>query len=538
MSRRDAAILFSCVAALGLAALLLPGVVWERRASIDAARLAPAGGLAWRYDVELATPADKRDKAKSYVSVLEDGRKLGPAHELPRIIEVVGHGAYRHERDHVLLSSSDATDPRSNGRRYELTWPGHLPFTLQYAVVALFAAFGLAVVSFAASRATRGPRARRWLEAAGIAAVAAVALESLAKAITQQIFLDDDGQFARAIYQQAFGTGGGDDAHGPFAPMFGPHAYLPYVLDPRRTDDGRREINEEFLIRRSEPIRPRGEVALRILAVGGSTTHDLKIHAEDFTWVHQLESALRGRHGAAVDVINGGVGGYTIYENFIHYITLLTHLDPDVVLFFQSINDVHPRIFHNEHYDYRDYNRPWWDPRQVEIERSRNPIAATWTGRLLLWLTHYQHVSQLDIGFLTRQPYPQPDAWAENLRQTPPDLYRQMLENFVLLVKAQGRRPVIVPQLWRSRNESDEVFAKGLAENNRVSLEVAERYGVPFVPLARLDAAFSDDDFVDNCHFGPTGAEKMAAQLAAFLEESGVVSQVLAAREAPAAARR
>jgi hypothetical protein len=311
---------------------------------------------------------------------------------------------------------------------------------------------------------------------------------------------------------------------------------MPYALDPRRTSGGRHEINEEFLIRRSEPIRSRSEVALRILAVGGSTTHDLKIHREDFTWVYQLESVLRGRHGAGVDVINGGVGGYTIYENFIHYITLLTHLDPDVVLFFQSINDVNPRIFHNEHYDYRDYNRPWWDPRQVEIERSRSPLAWTWTGRLLLWLTHYQHVSQLDIGFLTRKPYPQPEVWAENLRQTPPDLYRQMLENFVLLVKAQGRRPVIVPQVWRSRIASDEEFAKGLATNNRVGQEVAEKYGVPFLPLARLDPVFSDDDLVDNCHFGPTGAEKMGAQVAAFLEESGVVSQVLEAHATPAPA--
>jgi lysophospholipase L1-like esterase len=528
LSRGDALILLVCTAALALTAWLLPDVSWERRARVEGARLAPAGGHAFRYDIELGTPADKRDKAKSYVRVLEDDMPLGPAHELPRLIELTGRGGFRHSRDHVLLSSSDGTDPRNNGRLYELAWPGHVPFVLQYLAVVAFAAFALGALPFAASRSALPERVRRLLAVGSGALVVLLALECAAKVVTSQIFLEDDGLFARSMYAQAFGGSQAGVEAGAHAPAFGPHAYLPYVLEPARTSRGVRETNEQFLIRRSEPIRPRAEVALRILAVGGSTTHDEKIAVESLTWVHQLESLLRRRHGQGVDVINGGVGGYTIYENAVHYLTLLTHLEPDVVLIFQGINDVNPRIFRNQHYDYRDYNRAWWDPRQVVIERATGPLVASHAGRLVLWLTHYQHVSQLDIHGLTRKPYPPEESWSQNLRETPPELYRRMLENFVLLVKAQGRRPVIVPQPFRPQTPRDEGFAVGLAAQNEANREVASRHDVPFLPLERLDAAFLPGDFVDNCHFAPLGAERMANTLAAFLEESGVVSEVLA----------
>ena len=534
LTRSDVLILLSCTALLAALAWLLPELRWEKRAEVESARLVPAGGLAFRYDVVLRTPADKRDKAKSYLRVLEDGHELGPAHEQPRMVELAGRGAFRHEKDHVLLSSSDASDPRSNGRRYELAYPGHLPFALQYLAVLVFAVFALGALPFAASRSAWSERSRRLLAIAGGVLATGFAIECAARVITAQIFFDDDGLFARTMYAQAFGMASASHDAGAHAPAFGPHAYLPYVLDPAHTSRGVHETNQQFLIRRSEPIRPREQVRLRILAVGGSTTHDEKIAAESLTWVHQLETALRNRYGADVDVINGGVGGYTLYENVVHYLMLLTHLQPDVVLIFQGINDVNPRIFRNQHYDYRDYNRAWWDPRQVVIEPTRGWLAATATGRLVLWLTHYQHISQLDIHSLTRQPYPPQQSWSQNLRETPADLYRSMLENFVLLVQAQGRRPVIVPQLFRSLTPDDAVFASGLALQNAANREVAEKLGVAFLPLEQLDAVFEPGDFVDNCHFTPLGAERMAGALAAFLERSGVIGKVLAQDATPA----
>jgi hypothetical protein len=55
---------------------------------------------------------------RSRLELLEDGVPLGPAHSQHQRIREVGHGDYSHWAGAVLFSSSDGTDPRTNGRRY------------------------------------------------------------------------------------------------------------------------------------------------------------------------------------------------------------------------------------------------------------------------------------------------------------------------------------------------------------------------------------------------------------------------------------
>lgn len=112
------------------------------------------------------------------------------------------------------------------------------------------------------------------------------------------------------------------------------HHYLNYALNPLFPYGGKLQYNEKFRIRRTEAIRARNQVKWRTLVLGGSTTFCEMVPHEDETWVKQLEIKIRDKYGKDYDVINGGVGGYNIQENFIHYITLLTHLNPDVVILF------------------------------------------------------------------------------------------------------------------------------------------------------------------------------------------------------------
>lgn len=50
--------------------------------------------------------------------VYEDGRPLGPAHSSHEAIRQVGRGRFSHWGETLYFSSSDGTDPRSNGRAY------------------------------------------------------------------------------------------------------------------------------------------------------------------------------------------------------------------------------------------------------------------------------------------------------------------------------------------------------------------------------------------------------------------------------------
>jgi lysophospholipase L1-like esterase len=507
------------VVALGVAAWALPAVRWERRIPLASEQLIPAAGHAWRYEVALPATADKPHEVRSSVRLLEDGRPLGPAHREPEAIAAEGGGAFLHQKDAILLSSSDGSDPSANGRRYEALVPARLPRWLIAGVGLAFLVLVFAVPGQLAS-AGSGPAGRRALLVAATQGVAAlVALETLSRAVTLEL-LAEDGATAQAIYDRAFGRGGDAGA----APAYVPRAYTIYALNPERTADGARAVDPEFLVRRAEPLRPRGEVGLRILAVGGSTTQDEKIRSERLTWVHQLESLLRERIGPDVEVINGGAGGYTIYENFIQYVTLLTYLEPDVVLFFQGINDVHPRLLRNARYDYGDYNRPWWDA-SAWLEAERSPLRVSWTWRLGSYALRYARLRQAGIQGLTRRDYPPPEQWAAALAATSPALFGSIYENFVTLVQAQGRRAVLLPQLWVPRNPSDEVFGTGVAQHNQVAAAVAAARGADFVPLERLETGLGADDFADNCHFRPSGARKMAAAVAAFLEERGLLAR-------------
>lgn len=52
--------------------------------------------------------------------LLEDGRPLGPAHSLHAQIREDGAGAFSHWGDKLYFSTSDNSDPNTNGRRYSL----------------------------------------------------------------------------------------------------------------------------------------------------------------------------------------------------------------------------------------------------------------------------------------------------------------------------------------------------------------------------------------------------------------------------------
>ena len=88
--------------------------------ALDPDRVMPDGGVAWKIDLsDFPIAGDSHSNLnQSKVVVLEDGKKLGPPHTLHETIRQNGMGAYSHWGTYLYFSSSDNTDPRSNGRAY------------------------------------------------------------------------------------------------------------------------------------------------------------------------------------------------------------------------------------------------------------------------------------------------------------------------------------------------------------------------------------------------------------------------------------
>lgn len=86
--------------------------------------LAELGGRAYKYPLPL-TPADSADTPKqSPFLLIEDGVPLGPAHSEHEAIDKEGRGRYSHWQGWLIFSTSDNSDPRTNGRAYSIVRGG------------------------------------------------------------------------------------------------------------------------------------------------------------------------------------------------------------------------------------------------------------------------------------------------------------------------------------------------------------------------------------------------------------------------------
>lgn len=101
----------------------------------------PGVRLPWPHRVALFDGMDGPTRAPH--RVLEDGRALGPAHSQYADIASRGGGGFTFWGDAVYFSSSDGSDPRSNGRLYELELIGELRPPLGIAAQAMAAAAAL-----------------------------------------------------------------------------------------------------------------------------------------------------------------------------------------------------------------------------------------------------------------------------------------------------------------------------------------------------------------------------------------------------------
>lgn len=83
---------------------------------------------------------DKNPYSPPSASTLyENGIALGPGNSNAPSISCLGMGRYQFRYDRLHFSTSDNTDPRTNGRRYEIQWPYPIPPLLSWFMFAVTA---------------------------------------------------------------------------------------------------------------------------------------------------------------------------------------------------------------------------------------------------------------------------------------------------------------------------------------------------------------------------------------------------------------
>lgn len=504
-----AALLLGCLALLWT---IPPGTQRDVEVSIAPPFEAGADGL---YYAWARVPVRWNRKAAPELLLVENGAALRPARFVQSSL-ATQEDLSRDERVEVMFTTSDRSDPNANGRAYALRYAApRLPLAVHLAALlgAAFAAF--LILALIVERALPGwPRLRRLAMAGCSLLLLIAALEGGAAVLLADRLAASAPSVANA-YAQVFGATSRGSGAG-LTSNYRPHPYLNFALNPDAAYMDERQFNAEYSIRRGEPIRPRRQVGWRALALGGSTTFGEKTRHERDTWVYRLEEKLRAAHGADYDVINGGVGGYNVVENLIHYALLLDGLDPDVVILYVGINDVHPRLMGELARDYTNSRIPFRGE-STSLPRANPALASSALYRLHM-LREIEQRTYAHIYLYVQGPYPPVDEWPAALQRNGPEIYQAHLENLVRLLLAQGRRVVIVPQVFvpARRSAQDQAFDVGVQQHNAVNARVAEQFDCPLVDLRSEE--FGRQDLMDNCHFTPRGHEKMAATLFDFLQ--------------------
>lgn len=117
-----------CIVGLNIAGLL--SIFWSPRVDVEIMRQGISAERGYAYTAPIQVEAQfpfefasdsTADQQASTLRLVENGRPLGPAHSLHDEIRAEGHGRYSHWTGFLYFSTSDGSDPRTNGRQYFVT---------------------------------------------------------------------------------------------------------------------------------------------------------------------------------------------------------------------------------------------------------------------------------------------------------------------------------------------------------------------------------------------------------------------------------
>jgi lysophospholipase L1-like esterase len=260
----------------------------------------------------------------------------------------------------------------------------------------------------------------------------------------------------------------------------------------------------------------------RILCAGGSTTFDLGAADDGAAWPALLEAALPGAGLPAAEVWNAGFPGWTSAENLISFALRDGDLEPDLVIFYQGINDLQPAA--HQPFD-RGYEGGHAAESRLALGLGLPPIA--WSERSLLL------EKARDLLGQQRDPWQRLKLPAAGGRQAriPPEAvaaFERNVRSLTALARSRGSRLLLVTQPLRLRRETaaaDRDYLAGwlqglepqaaAGELERLN-EVLRRQageGVALADAAR-EIGWEDADFVDPMHTSEAGSRKLAAYLA------------------------
>ena len=276
--------------------------------------------------------------------------------------------------------------------------------------------------------------------------------------------------------------------------------------------------------RGAEPEQPKPAGRFRVVCEGGSTTIDVLAANDAATW----PALLAGFLGPDADVVNGGFQGWTSVESLVALALRDVDLSPDLVVVYSGVNDLQPA----GHVPFaRDYSIGHGEILPRALGAVPRPLPLVARSVFLEWLR-----GRLGLAVRrgdARSWAPVWDPKGGGRRDAPPgeavEVFSRNLKSTAAVARAFGARTLFVAQTVRVRPGSRDQdlayleswapgltgagFLEGVKRFNEAARALAASGEALFVdPFA--EGAFSDEDFGDPVHFGPSGSRKFARRLA------------------------
>lgn len=327
-----------------------------------------------------------------------------------------------------------------------------------------------------------------------------------------------------------------------------PHPYLAYspkpgFVQPATPPRNQRVTHNSLGLRGRETTYAKPPGTYRIVCIGGSSCYGQSESSDEAVWPVRMEGYLN-QAGLArkVEVINGGCRGYSTFEMLANLQFRLLDFEPDLVVVYESINDMRCALYPGCVNDNTHWRAVWpivrksWADELLESSR----LYMTWRRYGSDWLAR-----QMDLGtyvIVDYGKYHHPPYAGDFGQPTDPERgfanFRRNLRSIVAVAREHGAQVLLSTQAMRFSDiaaaPSYEAQKAGLWRCREILREVATSEGVALVDTARhLEDALaaelaagrtSDDLFQHEVHPTDKGSDMIGRYLAERILELGLVT--------------
>lgn len=312
-----------------------------------------------------------------------------------------------------------------------------------------------------------------------------------------------------------------------------PHPYLQWMPTPGYSRQG--NYHNSLGYRGREIEQPKPPSQFRIVLLGGSTTYG-GAHRVENSYAYLLEKKLRQAGWSKVRIINAGAPNWSTWESLLNLELRVLDLDPDAIVVYHGINDVHPRLV----YPYSEYRGDNSASRSdAAFKRYESVIYKSAVARVLGTAAGFR--SSAGALIPTRKSphnyasefreqkidgnYPSgifvEHPASEMLERNRPIYFKRNIENMIAVARNNDIVPVLMTFAWshrftdQPRVHSSE-YQSAYRDQNRVIETLCSDYGLQCLDFER-EMPDRKELWWDGRHVTPKGAEVKSDIVKEFL---------------------